>query len=71
MHIIISLGFDKPIAHYILYGICFTDIILGILLIIKNKISRICSLQILILTYTLLLTYLKPILLLDPLGPIF
>ncbi|WP_323136233.1 MULTISPECIES: hypothetical protein [spotted fever group] len=37
--------------------------ILGILLIIKNKINRICSLQILlILAYTLLLTYLKPIL---------
>ncbi len=49
-----------------------TDIILGILLIIKNKISKICSLQILlILAYTLLLTYLKPILWLDPLGPIF
>ena len=65
-------SFDKQIAPYILYGSCFTDIILGILLIIKNKISRICSLQILlILAYTLLLTYLKPILWLDPLGPIF
>ncbi|MFV9866400.1 DoxX-like family protein [Rickettsia conorii] len=72
MQIIISLGFDKQIAPYILYGSCFTDIILGILLIIKNKINRICSLQILlILAYTLLLTYLKPILWLDPLGPIF
>ncbi|HJD67921.1 MAG TPA: DoxX-like family protein [Rickettsia endosymbiont of Bembidion lapponicum] len=69
--IIISLGFDKQIAPYILYGSCFMDIILGILLIIKNKISSICSLQILlILSYTLLLTYLKPILWLDPLGPI-
>ncbi|AEV92602.1 oxidoreductase [Rickettsia parkeri] len=72
MQIIISLGFDKQIAPYILYGSCFTDIILRILLIIKNKINRICSLQILlILAYTLLLTYLKPILWLDPLGPIF
>ncbi|WCR56174.1 DoxX-like family protein [Rickettsia asembonensis] len=73
MQIIISLGFDKQIVPYILYGSCFTDIILGILLIIKNKISKIfCSLQILlILAYTLLLTYLKPILWLDPLGPIF
>ncbi|MFV9856937.1 MAG: DoxX-like family protein [Rickettsia aeschlimannii] len=72
MQIIISLGFDKQIAPYILYVSCFTDIILGILLIIKNKINRVCSLQILlILAYTLLLTYLKPILCLDPLGPIF
>lgn len=53
--IIISLGFNKQIAPYILYGSCFMDIILGILLI---------------LFYTLLLTYLKPILWLDPLGPI-
>ncbi|WP_342169974.1 NAD(P)H-binding protein [Rickettsia endosymbiont of Seladonia tumulorum] len=69
--IIISLGFNKQIAPYILYGSCFMDIILGILLIIKNKISSICSLQILlILSYTSLLTYLKPILWLDPLGPI-
>ncbi|KDO02531.1 MULTISPECIES: DoxX-like family protein [spotted fever group] len=72
MQIIISLGFDKQIVPYILYGSYFTDIILGILLIIKNKMSRICSLQILlILAYTLLLTYIKPILWLDPLGPIF
>ncbi|WP_236609849.1 DoxX-like family protein [Rickettsia gravesii] len=63
MQIIISLGFDKQIAPYILYGSYFTDIILGILRIIKNKLNRICSLQILlILAYTLLLTYLKPIL---------
>lgn len=53
--IIISLGFNKQIAPYILYGSCFMDIILGILLI---------------LSYTSLLTYLKPILWLDPLGPI-
>ncbi|XVN41680.1 MAG: DoxX-like family protein [Rickettsia endosymbiont of Argas persicus] len=42
------------------------------MLIIKNKISRVSSLQILlILTYTILLTYLKPVLWLDPLGSIF
>ncbi|WP_245207529.1 DoxX-like family protein [Rickettsia fournieri] len=49
MQIIISLGFDKQIAPYILYGSCFTDIILGILLIIKNTTNRICSLQILLI----------------------
>lgn len=70
--IIISLGFSKKLAPYILYGSCVIDIILGALLIVKNKINNICSLQILlILTYTLILTYLKPILWLDPFGSIF
>lgn len=69
---IISLGFDKQIAPYILYGSCCIDIILGTLLIIKDKISKICTLQILlILAYTLIITYLKPILWLDPLGSVF
>ncbi|WP_231289991.1 DoxX-like family protein [Rickettsia australis] len=37
IQIIISLGFNKQITPYILYGSCFMDIIFGILLIIKNK----------------------------------
>ncbi|MCC8372271.1 MAG: SDR family oxidoreductase [Rickettsia endosymbiont of Pseudomimeciton antennatum] len=66
---IAELGFSKHIAHYILYSSCFTDIILGYLLIIKHRITNICLLQILLIfAYTFFLTFIKPDLWLEPLG---
>lgn len=71
LNIIKDLGFSQSLAHVALYLSCFIDIALGLLLIMKPKITIICLLQIIVVcVYTLMLTVLKPNLWLDPLGPL-
>jgi uncharacterized protein YbjT (DUF2867 family) len=68
---LLSLGISEQLAHILLYGSCFADIILGVLLLTMQSISFICALQILlIVTYTVFLSMLSPTLWLEPLGPL-
>lgn len=67
--IIENLGFAGSFASIIFYSACWLDIILGAFLIFKRKITTTCLIQILVIIgYTLVLTFLDPVLWLEPLG---
>ena len=68
---LIDLGISKSLAQIMLYSSCIADIILGTLLLIIQRTSAVCILQILlIIIYTLFLSLLNPSLWIDPLGPL-
>lgn len=69
IRIIENLGFAESFASVIFYATCLLDIMLGIFLIVKRKITITCLIQIsVIIGYTLVLTFFDPVLWLDPLG---
>ena len=69
IRIIENLGFAESFASVMFYATCLLDIMLGIFLIVKRKITTTCLIQIsVIIGYTLVLTFFDPVLWLDPLG---
>lgn len=64
-----SLRFDGIFSKTILYFSSSLDILLGLMLLFSKKTSKVCLLQIaLIVSYTLVLGFLKPDLWLEPFG---
>ncbi|WP_316355328.1 SDR family oxidoreductase [Candidatus Trichorickettsia mobilis] len=69
IEIIRKLGFNDQLNQLMLYSSCLLDVILGALLIFKQRITLVVLIQIsTIVGYTFILTLLEPVLWLEPLG---